>query len=359
MDALSVDDPREPRREAGLRAAGAGGSKLRLAALALRAALASPPSDVLCLHLHLSPLAALLARRRARLVVFLHGIEAWRPLSPRERWAMRRADVVMANSEHTARRFQAPNPAFSERDIHVCHLGVAAAGEAPRDRQGGDGVCRAGVAAVAEAPPEAAGADLEAGWSARPGRDGARAPGAGVGFALIVGRLAAGERYKGHDLLIDLWPRIEEEAPGARLVVAGDGDDRPRLEARAAAQHRGVHFVGRVSAQRLASLYEACGFFAMPSRGEGFGVVFLEAMRAGKACVGGVGAAAEVIEDGVTGLVVDPADPESVLKAMARLFREPETRERMGRAGAARVAARFTESHFRRRFRSILGLGEP
>jgi len=111
-----------------------------------------------------------------------------------------------------------------------------------------------------------------------------------------------------------------------------------------------------VSEADLHALYQECAFFAMPSRDEGFGLVFLEAMRAARACIGGIGAAAEVIEDGVTGLVVDPADPESVLKAVVRLFREPCTRARMGRAGAERVAARFTEAHFRRRFRSMLGL---
>ncbi len=166
--------------------------------------------------------------------------------------------------------------------------------------------------------------------------------------------MAAEERYKGHDVLLDLWPRVTAEVPGARLVIAGEGNDRARLEAKAAPLEDGVSFLGRVSDETLAALYRHCAFFVMPSRDEGFGLVFLEAMRAGKACIGGIGAAAEIIEDGVTGLVVDPADPEQVLKAVLRLYREPETRERMGRAGAARVAARFTEGHFSRRFLALL-----
>jgi glycosyltransferase involved in cell wall biosynthesis len=73
-----------------------------------------------------------------------------------------------------------------------------------------------------------------------------------------------------------------------------------------------------------------------------------------------VGAAAEVIEDDVTGFVVDPDEPEQVLQSVLRLFREPETRKRMGQAGALRMARHFTEEHFRCRFRAILGLGaEP
>ncbi len=318
MDGAPSSAPFTPATS-GVRVRCAGGRRIGFVGIALRAAAGAGASDVLCLHVHLSPLARLAATPRARLIVFLHGIEAWRRLGPMGRWALRRADVIIANSEHTARRFRRANPAFSQRSIAVCHLGV----------------------------------DPEPGAATPSGPDPADP------FALIVGRLAAEERYKGHDLLIDLWPRIQAEAPGARLVVAGDGDDRPRLEARARALGDRVRFAGRVPDETLARLYRRCLFFAMPSRDEGFGLVFLEAMRAGRACIGAVGAAAEVIEDGVTGLLVDPDEPESVQKAVVRLFREPETRERMGRAGAARLAAAFTEAHFRRRFLGILGLAAP
>jgi phosphatidylinositol alpha-1,6-mannosyltransferase len=319
VDVVSVADPPGLARAAGgatrLRHTGAGGRKLRFIASSLRAAVAGGrPTDVVCLHVGMSPLAWAIAGR-ARLTVFLHGIEAWRPIRGIERWALGRADTLVANSEHTAGRFRAANPAFRSTSVRICHLGVAPVG---------DGGQRA--ASSGDAP-----------------------------FALIVGRMAAAERYKGHDLLLDIWPTVRAEVPRARLVVAGDGDDRARLEAKAASLGNQVSFCGHVSDAALAALYRDCAFFVMPSRDEGFGLVFLEAMRAGRACIGGVGAPAEVIEDGVTGLVVDPADPEQVLKAVLRLFREPETRERMGRAGAERMARQFTEAHFRSRFRAILG----
>lgn len=295
---------------------GARGSKLRFIARALRATVAGrAPTDIICVHLHLSPLAELMLGWRSRLTTVLVGIEAWRPLRRLERMALRRSQTILAISEHTARRFREAHPEFAGRRIHVCHLAV-------RD---------------------------EVGPAAQGETSGGSAP-----FALIVGRMAVEERYKGHDLLIDLWPRVAAEVAGARLLIAGEGDDRMRLEAKAAPLDGSVSFLGRVSDEALATLYRRCAFFVMPSRDEGFGLVFLEAMRAGRACIGGVGAAAEVIEDGVTGLVVDPGDPEQVLKAILSMFREPETRERLGQAGAARVAARFTEAHFRRRFRGLL-----
>jgi phosphatidylinositol alpha-1,6-mannosyltransferase len=269
---------------------------------------------------HLAPVARMVATPPGRLTIFLLGIEVWKPLTWLQRRALAAADLIVAISEHTARRFRETNPEFAALRIDVCHLAA-----------------REEVTAVAgqdNLPP---------------------AP-----FALIVARIVAAERYKGHDLLIDLWPRVAAEVLGARLVIVGDGDDRARLEAKAAPVGDAVRFLGRVSDETLATLYRQCTFFVMPSRGEGFGLVFLEAMRTGKACIGAVGAAAEIIEDGVTGLVVEPDDPEQVFKAVVRLFREPETRERMGQAGAVRATAQFTEVHFRRRLLELLeGKAEP
>src|SRR5262249_26087317 len=158
----------------------------------------------------------------------------------------------LANSAHTARRFVEANPAFGGRSIGVCHLG------APDEVDDGAG-------------PETA-------------------DGPAPGFALIVGRMAAAERYKGHDLLLDVWPKVAAAVPDARMVVVGGGDDRARLEARAAALGGGVVFAGSLAPAALARRYRECAFFVMPSRGEGFGIVYLEAMRAGKACIGGAGA---------------------------------------------------------------------
>ena len=323
LDVVSLGDP--PRAGSGVdglpaaRFFGAKGGKLRFGAAALRAALTGMrPAEVVCCHLHLATVGVILAAARgARLSVFLHGIEAWKPLGAALRFALGHAGLIIANSDHTGRRFSEANSDLSALPIHVCPLGVG---------------------------------KPNGGGTAEPEPDGEPGP-----FALIVGRMAIDERYKGHDLLLDIWPRVLAEIPEARLVVVGDGDDRARLEARATALGDRVRFTARVSTGRLAALYRQCAFFVMPSREEGFGLVFLEAMRAGKACIGGAGAAAEVIEDRVTGLVVNPESPDEVRAAVVRLFREPETRAGMGRAGALRVARDFTEAHFRRRFGALLG----
>ena len=106
----------------------------------------------------------------------------------------------------------------------------------------------------------------------------------------------------------------------------------------------------------LLSLYRKCAFFVLPSTQEGFGLVFLEAMRAGKACVGGCGAAEEVIVHGTTGLICDSAQPECVLSTIVALLRDRDMCERMGRAGRMRFLDQFTEDHFRQRLLRALQL---
>jgi glycosyltransferase involved in cell wall biosynthesis len=176
------------------------------------------------------------------------------------------------------------------------------------------------------------------------------------GFALITGRLHSGERYKGHDELIDVWPQVLQRHPQARLVVAGDGDDRLRLEekARRAGMQERIEFRGRVPDEELAGLYRDCSFFAMPSGKEGFGLVFLEAMSMGKACIAGRGAGDEVIDDGNTGIVVSAGNREELLAALLRLFGDERLRKRMGEAGLERYRERFTEEQFAARFLDVI-----
>jgi phosphatidylinositol alpha-1,6-mannosyltransferase len=293
-------------RVAGVPLRSAGGSRARISGWAIARTRESVDGAlVLVLHAHLAPLALMLAIRGARVAVFLHGIEVWTPLRRREAVVFDRAAALVANSHHTVARFRAANPRFASHDVGVCHLGV---GPAP---------------AVAVPPP------LD-------------------GYALIVGRLAASERYKGHDALINAWPGVRARVPDARLVVVGDGDDRGRLESLARKRGVGDHvvFAGRVPAAELAGWYEHAAFFAMPSTGEGFGLVYVEAMRAGKVCLAARGAAEEILEDGVTGVFVDPGARDAVADAVVRLFSDRDGRDRMGRAAASRVASAFEERHF-------------
>jgi phosphatidylinositol alpha-1,6-mannosyltransferase len=270
---------------------------------------------VITLHAHLLPVALPVVQRGAQLIHFVVGIDAWKPLSTFQAAALRRAFRVAAISRHSADEFRRSNPWFPETEIPTCHPGLS---------------------------------DVEDEASSVEGT-----------YALIVGRMSSEERYKGHDLLIERWGELQARVPGASLVVAGGGDDRRRLEekAKALGLENAVRFLGKVPEAELRRLYRECAFFVMPSRREGFGFVFLEAMRAGKACIGAHGAAEEIIEDGGTGYVVDPSDPQAVLAAVERLFREPARRREMGETGRRRFQALFTRARFEERLRRLLGEG--
>src|SRR6185369_16030411 len=111
------------------------------------------------------------------------------------------------------------------------------------------------------------------------------------------GRMAASERYKGHDLMLDALPAVIRSAPGTRLVLAGDGDDRARLERRVRdlGLSDDVTFTGFVADSAMRTLYRNAAVFVLPSTGEGFGLVYLEAMREGIPCVAARGSVAEEV----------------------------------------------------------------
>jgi glycosyltransferase involved in cell wall biosynthesis len=268
---------------------------------------------VVNLHTHLLPVALPLVHRGARLVHFLVGIEAWKPLSRLQALVLRRATRLVAISRHSEREFRRANPSFADADVAICHPGLPDLGEKEESIDGT--------------------------------------------YGLIVGRMSKEERYKGHDLLLEIWGEVMNRHPGAELAVVGDGDDRPRLEKRAESLGLGnaVRFLGRVRDQELDHLYRGSSFFVMPSRQEGFGFVFLEAMRAGKACIAAHGAASEIIDDGVTGLIVDPDDRGSVIEAIRRLWADPGLRKGMGSRGKARFLSHFTRKRFALRFRDCVG----
>jgi phosphatidylinositol alpha-1,6-mannosyltransferase len=282
--------------------------------------LAHPDSWVFFTHLSLARATSVMpAVVRRPYAVFLHGIEAWRPLGSRERAVLRGAALRVANSRYTAQHVLAVNPDIGP--IEICPLAL-------EERAHANG---AGARELDQA--------------------------IGAKSVLLVGRMDAGERYKGHDALLDVWPRVVAVIPDARLVFAGDGDDRARLVSKAAALGIGdrVIFPGFLPVDALDHLYNRAAVFAMPSRGEGFGLVYVEAMAHGLPCVGSIhDAAGEVIEDGVTGSLVDQSNGPALADVLTRWLSDESTRRRLGQAGRERVQRHFTYGQFSHRLTGLL-----
>ena len=177
---------------------------------------------------------------------------------------------------------------------------------------------------------------------------------------LIVGNMHGGMMYKGHQQLIAAWPQIVSVCPEAKLWIAGQGDAAPLLREQVSMLSAGVrnsiHFFGAVSAPVLDRLYSTARVFAMPSTGEGFGLVFVEAARYGLPCIGGkYDAAKEIILHEQTGLLTEQ-NPHDVALACIRLLTDRAAAERLGEAGRLRYWNHFRFTHFRERLLSSMGL---
>ena len=167
---------------------------------------------------------------------------------------------------------------------------------------------------------------------------------------LFLGRL---EKRKGIVDLLAAIPQIVAAAPYVRFTIAGaDNSLYDGFQARTGQTYPAwfahnhpdmapfVRFLGGVSDEQLNRLYQSCDLFVAPSLYESFGLIYLEAMNYGKPVVGcRAGGIPEVVDDGVTGILVEPGAPQALAEAILRLVRSPALLNAMGEAGRW-VAAR-------------------
>ncbi len=276
-------------------------------------------------HPNLAPVvrAMRIAAPRLKSIICTHGVEVWEPLARLRRMTLRSATMVLAPSKYTADHVAAIQRVATEK-IRVLPWALDPQFEA--------------------LAPQALKAAVPANFPA--GR-----------VVLTVGRWRADERYKGMDTLITALPRLLPRWPELQLAAVGDGDDREWLEdlAEETGVRRHVHFLSGLSYAELAACYGHCEMFALPSKGEGFGLVYLEAMACGKPVIGGAhGGAPEVIEDGKTGYLVPHGDAVQLATAIETLLADPALEQEMGRRGKQRVENEFRFSVFAKSFRKIL-----
>lgn len=263
-------------------------------------AVAFRPHAILVGHVTLSPAAWAIARTLGvPFVQYLHGKEI-AARAELTRFAVRHASAVVAVSRHS--QMLALHYGAERGRLHLVSPGVDAPASQPNGRR-----------------------------SPRP-------------TIAVAARLD--DRYKGHDVLIRALPLVRARVPQAELLVIGDGSLRRHYEqlARALGVAAAVSFVGVVSDAERDRLLASAHVFAMPSRvdagggGEGFGIAYLEAAMHGlPAVAGNVAGARDAIEDGSTGLLVDPTDHVAVAEAIASLLGDPQRARALGRAGAERA----------------------
>lgn len=251
----------------------------------------------------------------AKTVLFLHGIEAWKEQDWMTRRLATRVDLFLTNSDYTWKRFCELNPSLASAKHQTVPLGLASTADdeipTPRNQP----------------------------------------------VALMLSRVSKSEDYKGHREVIDAWPLVLEQKSDAQLWIAGDGDQRHELEqlVKTRGLDPGIKFFGKVSEEKKHELLKTCRCFVMPSRGEGFGLVYLEAMRLGRPClVSTIDAGREVVSPPEAGLAANPDDREELAGALVRLLSSGLEWEQWSNQARHRYEANYTATHFQKRLLAAL-----
>lgn len=301
--------------------------QLRTPVFAARLAAAirmSAPDLILATHANFGPIATF-GGASVPFAVAAHGVEVWNLRDERRRRALARAWRILPVGEHTAARMRAEirnlSPmAVLSNTVDDSRFTIGDPAKGLRERFG-------------------------------------------IGVAdrvlLTVNRFSAAETYRGYDVTLDAFATLRGSHPNLHWIVAGTGDDRERFAREV--QRRGladrVHLPGFVPDAELPDYYRLCDLFVMPSRLEGFGIVYLEAMACGKPAIGGnADGAVDALAGGELGMLVDPDDAKALATSMDGFLRGDRQNPLLRQPEQLRAAmlARFGRERFRARLDEIL-----
>ena len=272
------------------------GGKLPFFATVLRTVLREPQFDlVIAGHLNLLALARLSrGRSAAPLVLTMHGIEAWQP--SHSSFVNRSIDAIdrcISVSAFTKERFLTWAKLDPSRFVILPNC-VDPAGFAPGPKN--------------QALIKRYGLE-------------------GKTVLLTLGRMDAREQSKGIDEVLSVLPALLNAVPGLVYLIVGEGTDRSRLEDKAVALGLGnqVVFAGYIDEAEKPDLYRLADAFVMPSRTEGFGIVYLEALASGVPALGSkLDGSREALRDGQLGVVVDPSDSDELRRGILDVLSRPK-----------------------------------
>jgi len=288
------------------------------------------PDLVLFTHVSLLPLAEVmpLLAPGTHIAALAHGTEVWKPLGGKVKRAMPRVDSWVTPSAFTAGKLTEVHSIPKER------INVIAHGLDP------DWTAEGSAEITANPSPVRTGMSL-----------------------LSVTRLSRADRQgKGIELVLRALPAVLERHPGVRYTVVGGGADLPAMADLIQKLGLGARatLTGARQLEVLRQAYLESDVFVLPTQVEGFGVVFLEAMYSRLPVVAVQAAATpEVVEDGVTGILVPPGDSSALAAALVALFSNENRRRAMGEAGRRRVERMYCFEHFTQRWELWLASQVP
>lgn len=249
---------------------------------------------IICGHINLLPVAFLCkAILRKPLILVVHGIDAWQPTrSKLSNLLVRNIDAFISVSKLTGRRFVQWTNLKNKKEFIL-----------PNCVEAG----RFGPAPKSQALLNRYGLHDKK-------------------VLMTLGRLVSKERAKGFDEVIEVLPDILTEVPNIAYLIAGNGPDRKRLAEKA--ERLGISdkvvFAGMITEDEKADHYRLADAYVMPSKGEGFGIVLLEAMACGIPTVGSrKDGSREALRDGMLGILVDPDSREEIKAGISEALSRP------------------------------------
>lgn len=289
----------QPRPEGVMNVQTAVNSKVKYLAKVIQLASSSEGFDlIICGHVHLLPAAWLAAKRcGAKVVLMVYGLEVWTPESWMIRYMIHRTEAVVAISAFTIKKLRQWAVVAGDR-IFLVPNGIDLTEYTPGPK---DEALR-----------------KKLGLTNGP-------------VLLTLGRMDASEKAKGFDEVLEVLPSLLEDFPNLSYCLAGDGTDRARLEekARKLGVRRHCVFTGYVDEDVKRELYRLCDLYVMPSRLEGFGYVFLEALASGVPVVASsIDGSKEAVRGGAWGALADPQNRDEVLNAIRSSLKHPKMPDR-------------------------------
>lgn len=257
----------------------------------LRLAIAQKPDLVIMTHLNFAPIAFLLKKIiGTKYIAIAHGIEAWQIQSLLLKKSLQSADLILAVSNFTRDRL-CQEQGLSLDQVRILHntFDATAWEIAPNPQY------------------------LLEKYGLRPEQK----------VILTVSRLVKSEQYKGYDRLLEALPIIRHTFPDVHYIIVGKGGDRDRIEQIIQQKNlqNYVTLTGFVPDDDLCDYYNLCDLFAMPSKREGFGIVYLEALACGKPVIAGnLDGAVDALCQGDLGVLINPDNHQEIADTITKIL---------------------------------------
>jgi glycosyltransferase involved in cell wall biosynthesis len=259
----------------------------------LQAAIFNRPDVIICGHVNFSPLAAKISTLfNIPYWVIVHGVDVWNLKNPSKITGLKSADQIISVSHYTRDRLLQEQALDPEKIVVLPNTFDASRFQiTPKPQQ------------------------LLEKYNLKSDQP----------IVLTIARLADEEGYKGYDQIIRALPEIIKTIPNVHYLIGGKGGDRPRIEKliKDLNLENHVTLAGFIPDEELTDHYNLCDVFAMPSKGEGFGIVYLEALACGKPTIGGnQDGAIDALCEGKLGALVNPDDINEITKTLIQILQK-------------------------------------